>query len=209
MDTLIGKKLGMSRIFKDDGSVVPVTIIQAGPCPVVAVRTRDRHGYDALQIGFDEKPARLINRPEMGHLKKAGLESVRHLGEVRLRAATESKAGDVFKVDIFREGEKVDVIGTSRGMGFAGVVKRHHFAGGPVTHGQSDRLRAPGSVGASSYPSRSYRGTRMGGRMGGDTVTVLGLRVVRVIAEENLILVRGAVPGKPNGLVRIRRSTRK
>lgn len=209
MDILIGKKLGMTRVFTDDGSAVPVTIIQAGPCPVVAVRTRKKNGYDAFQIGFGEKRAKLMTKAEIGHLKKAGLESTRYLREIRVDEPGEVKIGDVFKADVFHEGEKVDVIGISRGMGFAGVMKRHNFSGAQKTHGQSDRMRAPGSMGASSYPSRTYRGQRMGGRMGGDLVTTLGLRVVRVIPEENLILIKGSIPGAPDGMVKIRRSTRK
>lgn len=209
MDTLIGKKLGMTRIFQDDGTAVPVTVIEAGPCPVVAIRTREKHGYNALQIGYGERRASLFTKPEVGHFKAAGIDPTRYLREVRIPEIGDVKIGDKFKVDIFNEGEKVDVSGTSRGLGFAGTMKRHGFSGAQKTHGQSDRMRAPGSIGQASYPSRVFKGQRMAGRMGGETVTVLGLRVVKVIPEENLILVKGGVPGKANSLLKIRRSTRR
>jgi len=209
MDTLIGRKLGMTRVFKDDGTSVPVTVIEAGPCPVVAIRTEEKHGYNAFQIGFGGRRGNLFNKPETGHFKAAGMEPTRYLREIRVEQVGEVKPGHLFKVDLFKEGEKVDVTGTSRGLGFAGTMKRHHFSGANATHGQSDRMRAPGSIGSSSYPSRVYRGQRMPGRMGGETVTVPGLRVVRVIPEENLLLVKGAIPGKANSFVRICKSTRR
>jgi large subunit ribosomal protein L3 len=209
MKTLLGRKLGMTRIFDEDGSSIPVTVIEAGPCPVVAIRTEDKHGYSAFQIGFGGRRANLFTKPEQGHFKAAGVEPTRYLREVRVADPGETKAGDVFKVDLFKEGEKVDVTGISRGLGFAGVMKRHHFSGANATHGQSDRARAPGSIGQSSYPSRTFKGQRMPGRMGGETVTVIGLRVARVIPEENLLLVKGGVPGKANSLVKIMKSTRK
>lgn len=209
MDTLIGKKLGMTRIFQDDGTAVPVTVIEAGPCPVVAIRTREKHGYNALQIGYGERRANLFNKPDTGHFKAAGIEPTRYLREVRIPEIGDVKIGDTFNVGIFSEGEKVDVSGKSRGMGFMGAMRRHGFSGAQKTHGQSDRMRAPGSIGQSSYPSRVLKGMRMAGRMGGDTVTVIGLRVVKVIPEENLILVKGGVPGKANSLLKIRKSTRK
>lgn len=209
MNTLLGKKLGMTRIFDDDGNSFPVTVIEAGPCPVVAVRTETKHGYNAFQIGFGDRRTNLFNKPEQGHFNAAGVEPTRYLREVRVADTGETEVGHVFKVDLFQEGEKVDVTGTSRGLGFAGTMKRHHFSGANATHGQSDRARAPGSIGQSSYPSRVFRGQRMPGRMGGETVTVVGLRVVRVIPEENLLLVRGGVPGKANSLVKIKKSTRR
>jgi large subunit ribosomal protein L3 len=209
MNTLLGRKLGMTRVFAEDGTSVSVTVIEAGPCPVVAVRTESKHGYNAYQIGFGTRRAVLFNKPESGHFKAAGIEPTRYLREVRLEGPGEAKVGDLFKVDLFREGQKVDITGTSRGLGFAGGMKRHHFSGGSSTHGQSDRQRAPGSIGSSSYPSRVYKGQRMAGHMGNETVTVVGLRVVRVIPEENLLLVRGAVPGKANSFLRIRKSTHK
>lgn len=199
----------MTRIFTEEGLSIPVTVIEAGPCPVVAVRSEAKEGYNALQIGFGKRRANLFRKPELGHFNKAGVEPTRYLGEVRMHDTGEIKIGDVFTVDIFKPGEKVDVTGTSIGKGFAGVMKRHHFQGANVTHGQSDRTRAPGSIGQSSYPSRVFRGQRMGGHMGNETVTVAGLSVVRVIPEENLILVKGAVPGKANTLLKIRKSTRR
>jgi len=209
MDTLLGKKLGMSRVFDDNGQAIPVTVIEAGPCPVVAVRTADKHGYNAFQIGFGSKRENLFNKPELGHFKAAGVEPTRYLREVRVGDPGEIKAGDVLKVDLFAEGEKVDVTGTSRGLGFAGTMKRHNFSGANATHGQSDRWRAPGSIGQSSYPSRTFRGHRMAGRMGNEAVTVIGLRVVRVIPEQNLLLIKGAVPGKANSILKIKKSTRR
>lgn len=209
MNTLFGKKLGMTRVFAEDGSSIPVTVIEAGPCPVVAVRTEKKDGYNAFQIGYGQRRPDLLTRPVEGHFKKAGIEPTRYLREVRVDDVGETKVGDVFKVDLFKEGEKVDVSGTSIGKGFAGTMKRHNFRGANATHGQSDRWRAPGSLGQSSFPSRVFKGHRMAGRMGNETVTVTGLRVVRIIPEENLLLVRGAVPGKANTLVRIRKSTRR
>lgn len=209
MNTLLGRKLGMTRVFDANGLSRPVTVIEAGPCPVVAIRTDKKHGYNALQIGFGDKRTNLFNKPDQGHFKAAGVEPTRYLREVRMDDLGDAKVGDVLKVDLFNEGEKVDVTGVSRGMGFAGVMKRHNFNGANATHGQSDRWRAPGSVGQSSYPSRVFKGQRMPGRMGGDTVTVIGLRVVRVIPEENLLLVAGGVPGKANSMVKIKKSTRK
>lgn len=210
MQTILGKKLGMTRLFMEDGTAVPVTVVEAGPCPVVAIRTKEKHGYNAFQIGFGTRREKLFNKPQTGHFKKAGVDPTRYLREVRVPDLGETKVGDLFKVDeIFHEGEKVDVTGISRGMGFAGVMKRHHFSGGQKTHGQSDRMRAPGSIGQASYPGRVFKGIRMAGRMGGDTVTVTALRVVKVIPEENLILIKGGVPGKANSLLKIKKSTRK
>lgn len=199
----------MTRIFAEDGTAVPVTVIEAGPCPVVAVRTKEKHGYNAFQIGYGDRRVDLFTKPEVGHFKTAGVKPTRYLREVRVPDVGEVKVGHTFKVDLFNEGEKVDVTGTSRGLGFAGVMKRHGFSGGQKTHGQSDRMRAPGSIGQASYPSRVFKGHRMAGRMGGDTVTVLALQVVKVIPEENLILVKGGVPGKANSLLKIKKSARK
>lgn len=193
----------------DDGTAVPVTVIEAGPCPVVAIRTREKHGYNAFQIGYGERRLNLFTKPEQGHFAAVGIDPTRYLREVRVPDVGDVKVGDVFKVDIFHEGEKVDVTGTSRGMGFAGVMKRHNFSGAQATHGQSDRARAPGSIGQASYPARVFKGQRMAGRMGGDTVTMAALRVMKVIPEENLILVKGGVPGKANSFIKIKKSTRK
>lgn len=209
MNILLGKKLGMTRVFKEDGTAIAVTILEAGPCPITAIRTREKHGYDACQIGFGNRRAGLNNKPYAGLFKAAAIEPKRYLKEVRLSEASTAKVGDLLTVEMFKEGEKVDVIGMSRGLGFAGVMKRHNFGGGKMTHGQSDRQRAPGSVGASSYPSRTFRGQRMAGRMGGDAMTAIGLRVIRVIPQENLLLVKGSVPGSGNSLLKIRKSTRR
>jgi len=206
MSGLIGKKLGMTRIFDERGRSVPVTVIQTGPCYVTEVRTKERHGYDALQLGFDEKRDKSVKKPERGHFQKAGLKPMRYLREFRtFENIANYKPGDVIKADIFQGVKTVKVIGISKGKGFQGVVKRHHFSGGPQTHGQSDRWRAPGSIGSSSYPSRVLKGLRMAGRMGGERVTVRNLQVVRVDAENNVVMVRGGVPGARDGVVIISR----
>ncbi len=197
----------MARLFADDGEVIGVTVIEAGPCPVVQVKTQDIDGYDALQVGFGQKRASLLNKPQLGHL--GDLPPTTCLREVRLEGPAEHKRGDVLTVEIFQVGERVDICGTSKGLGFQGSVRRHGFRGGPKTHGQSDRLRAPGSVGSSSYPSRTFRGQRMAGRMGSKKITTRNLRVVAVRPEENLIFVRGAVPGKSNTVLTIREAKKK
>lgn len=209
MNTLLGRKLGMTRIFDEDGNSIPVTVVEAGPCPVTAVRTEKKHGYNAIQIGFGKRRTNLFSKPEQGHFAEAGVEPTRYLREVRVSDPGETKVGDILTVELFSAGEKVDVTGTSRGMGFSGAMKRHHFSGANATHGQSDRWRAPGSVGSSSYPSRTFKGQRMPGHMGAETVTVVGLRVARVIPEENLILIQGGLPGKANSFLKIRKSTRR
>jgi len=203
---LIGKKVGMTQLFAADGTVSPATVLKAGPCVVAQVKSADRDGYAAVQLGLVEaKPAK-ENKPSTGHFKKAGVPPTRVRREVAVQAGAEApKAGDQVNVSIFADGERVDVIGTSRGKGFQGVVKRHHFAGGRATHGSMFH-RAPGSIGASSYPSRVVKGMRMGGHMGHDRVTVRNLKVLRVDAENNLILVEGSVPGGPNSVVVIRKA---
>jgi large subunit ribosomal protein L3 len=203
MSGLIGKKLGMTRIFDEKGNDVQVSVIQTGPCFVTEIRTKDQHGYDALQLGFEEKRDKSVKQPERGHFKKSGVKPMRYLREFRTFDVSQFKLGDVIKADIFQVGEEVKVIGISKGKGFQGVMKRHHFGGGPVSHGQSDRRRAPGSVGGSSYPSRVFKGTRMAGQMGNARVTVRNLKVVRVDAENNIVMVRGGIPGASNGMVLI------
>ena len=204
MKGLLGKKLGMTNVFDDKGNSVSVTVIEAGPCPITAIKTKERDGYEALQVGFGEKPERIVNKPMKGQFAKAGLKPARLLGEFDGYEIGSFKLGDVISVDkVFVVGDKVSVTGTSKGKGFQGVVKRHHFGGGAVTHGQSDRLRAPGSVGSSSYPSRTFKGLRMAGRMGGKRSTIKNLKVVRMIPDSNLILVEGPVPGPTNGYVQI------
>ena len=203
---IIGKKLGMSQVFGADGIVTPVTILQAGPCVVVQAKTAQADGYEAVQLGLVEGRPAKVNKPTAGHFKKAGVPPTRVRREVKLAAGGEGlKAGDQVLVSVFKDGDTVDVIGTSRGHGFQGVVKRHHFRGGAATHGSMFH-RAPGSIGASSYPSRVVKGMRAAGHMGVDRVTVRNLRVVKVDADNHLIVVRGAVPGAPGGYVMIRRA---
>src|SRR6266446_8912466 len=201
---LIGKKIGMTQLFAQDGAVHPATVLKAGPCVVSQVKTVDHDGYEAVQLGLVEARPHKENKPTEGHFKKAGVPPTRVRREVRVKAGGETpKAGDQVNVSIFADGERVDVIGTSRGKGFQGVVKRHHFRGGRATHGSMFH-RAPGSIGASAFPSRVMKGMRMGGRMGGDQVTVKNLRAAKVDAENNLLYIRGAVPGGKNGLVVVR-----
>ncbi len=207
MKEILGKKLGMSRIFNEDGEAIPCTVIEAGPCPVIAKRTVEKEGYDAYQVGFGVRKKSRLTKPLAGQFARAGVEPTQYLKEVAFDEG-DLEVGSELKVDVFKEGERVDVTGVSRGLGFAGGMKRHGFSGANKTHGQSDRWRAPGSIGQSSYPSRVFKGTRMAGRMGKDTVTVFNLPVVKVIGEENLILVRGAVPGHRGSLVKIRKSNR-
>ncbi len=195
----------MTRIFDEKGNDVQVSVIQTGPCYVTEIRTKDRHGYDALQLGFEEKREKSVKKPERGHFAKSGVKPMRVVREFRTFDVGQFKLGDAIKADVFQVGDKVKVIGISKGKGFQGVVKRHHFGGGPVSHGQSDRMRAPGSVGGSSYPSRVFKGTRMAGRMGGDRVTVRNIKVVRVDAENNIVMVRGGIPGAKNGMVVIQK----
>jgi large subunit ribosomal protein L3 len=208
MKGILGKKVGMTQIFDERGEVVPVTVIEAGPCYVAQVKTAERDGYTAIQMGFEEAKPKSLTRPQLQHLQKSNLPPVRYLRELRLQEdeIAPFEEGQQLTADLFEVGELVDVIGTSKGKGFAGVVKRHGFRGGPKTHGQSDRQRAPGSIGACKTPGRVFKGKRMPGRMGGDRVTVQGLKVVMVDPERNLIAVRGAVPGAKNGLLLIRQA---
>ena len=203
---LIGKKVGMTQVFGADGVVAPVTVLKAGPCVVAQVKTAGTDGYESVQLGVvDAKPTK-ENKPTQGHFKKAGVPATRVRREVRLKAGGDPvKAGDQVNASMFAEGERVDVIGTSRGKGFQGVVKRHHFAGGRMSHGSMFH-RAPGSIGASSYPSRVVKGMRMGGHMGNKQITVRNLKVIRVDAENNLLLLEGSVPGGPNAVVVIRKA---
>ncbi len=207
MRGLLGKKLGMTNVFDDVGNSISVTVIEAGPCSVTAVKTKESDGYEALQLAFGEKPERLTSKALKGHLLKSGVKGARLIREFIGFDLSSYKLGDVISIDkLFAVGDRVSISGTSKGHGFQGVVKRHHFGGGPITHGQSDRTRAPGSVGSSSYPSRSFKGLRMAGRMGGKRATTKNLRVVRLIPDSNLILVEGSVPGPTNGYVEICRA---
>jgi len=203
---LIGKKVGMTQLFGPDGTVHPATVLKAGPCVVSQVKTAEKDGYQAVQLGLVEARAHKENKPTEGHFKKAGVPPTRVRREVRVKAGGETpKAGDQVNVSIFADGERVDVIGTSRGKGFQGVVKRHHFKGGRASHGSMFH-KAPGSIGASSYPSRVVRGMRMGGHMGDARVTIRNLKVLKVDADNNLLLVEGPVPGGPNSVVVIRKA---
>ena len=197
---ILGKKIGMTRLFTESGEIVPVTVIEAGPCHVTQVKTLDQDGYNGVQIGFGH--AKRLNKPEGGHLE--GLPPLKHLREIRTDNVSEYNRGDIIDVSLFESGQIVDVIGTSKGRGFAGAVKRHGFKGGPKTHGQSDRQRAVGSIGSGSTPGHVVKGMRGPGHMGNRRVTVLNLEVVQVDPERNLISLRGAVPGARNGLVIVR-----
>jgi large subunit ribosomal protein L3 len=204
MTGLIGKKIGMSSVFGNDGELIPVTVILAGPCKVVSVRTKEKDGYEALQLGFGEKKEKNVSKPLLAQFKKNNLSVSRILKEFRYNDVANYKIGDELKVDLFTEGEKIKVRAKTKGKGFQGVMRRHGFGGvGGTTHGQSDRLRAPGSIGASSYPSRVFKGQRMAGRMGFENVTISNLKVIKVLPEENIILVKGAVPGSINSFVEL------
>ncbi|MDD3124555.1 MAG: 50S ribosomal protein L3 [Candidatus Kapabacteria bacterium] len=200
---ILGKKIGMTSIFTEDGLQIPCTVILAGPCPVTQVKTMDNDGYAAVQIGYDEVSEKALNKPEMGHLKKAGVSPMRTLKEFR-GLEKELNIGDQLTVEQFTIGDKVRVSGTGKGRGFQGVVKRHHFRGvGMATHGQSDRQRHPGSIGSSSYPSRVYKGIRMAGQMGNKRVSVRNIEVVDVMPDKNILFVKGGIPGCNNSLVEI------
>jgi large subunit ribosomal protein L3 len=203
---IIGKKVGMTQVFDADGTVHPATVIKAGPCVVVQAKNKQGDGYEAVQLGFVEETPAKSNKPTQGHFKKANVPATRVRREVKLAAGGDApKAGDQVLVSIFADGERVDVIGTSRGKGFQGVVRRHHFGGGAATHGSMFH-RAPGSIGASSFPSRVVKGMRAAGRMGGDRVTTRNLKVLRVDADNHLLLVEGSVPGAPSGYVVVRKA---
>jgi large subunit ribosomal protein L3 len=205
MSGLIGKKIGMTSIFDENGKNVPCTVLEVGPCVVTQVRTIEVDGYEALQLGFDDKKEKSAIKAEVGHFKKAGSSVKKKVVEIK-DFEQDYNLGDVITADLFAEGEFVDVTGVSKGKGFQGVVKRHGFGGvGQATHGQHNRLRAPGSVGASSYPSRVFKGMRMAGRMGGENVTIQNLRVLKVVAEKNLLVVKGCIPGHKNSYVIIQK----
>ncbi|MBW4486594.1 MAG: 50S ribosomal protein L3 [Trichocoleus desertorum ATA4-8-CV12] len=199
---ILGTKLGMTQIFDETGKAIPVTVVQAGPCSITQIKTASTDGYSAIQVGFGEVSQKALNRPELGHLAKSNAAPLRHLQEYRLDSTSEFELGQQINADIFSAGQIVDVIGTSIGRGFAGYQKRHNFARGPMAHGSKNH-RAPGSTGAGTTPGRVYPGKRMAGRLGGSQVTIRKLTVVRVDAERNLLLIQGAVPGKPGALLSI------
>ncbi len=205
MAGILGHKVGMTQIFDNDGLAVPVTVVQAGPCYVTQVKTEETDGYASVQLAFHEIKEKNVTKPRKGHFAKAGVEPKRYLAEFDFSDVSDVKVGDEIKADIFAEGSKVYVSGISKGKGFQGTVKRHNFGGGPKSHGQSDRLRAPGSLGQSSWPSRVFKGLKMAGRMGGDRKTLKNVQVVRVDVENNLIFLRGAVPGAKNTLLEIKK----
>jgi large subunit ribosomal protein L3 len=205
MKGIIGKKVGMTQVFDETGNAVPVTVIEAGPCYVTQIRTADRDGYMAVQLGFEETKPKRLTQGQLGHLRRNNLPALRFLREFRLRGDDVDVAeGDEIKVNVFEKGERVDVIGISKGRGFAGTIKRHGFSSGPKTHGQSDRERSPGSIGMCATPGRVFKGKRMSGRMGNDRVTIQNLEVVVIDSERNLLAVRGSIPGARNGLVMIK-----
>jgi len=205
MSGLLGKKIGMTSIFDENGKNIPCTVIEAGPCIVTQVRTKEVDGYEAIQLAFEEKKEKHTTKAMQGHFKKAKTTPKRFVAEFT-RFEEKKQYGDVLTVDVFVEGEFIDVVGTSKGKGFQGVVKRYNFKGvNDATHGQHNRLRAPGSIGASSYPSRVFKGMRMAGRMGGNRVKLINLQVVKIIPEKNVIVVKGAVPGPNNSYVKIER----
>lgn len=204
MPGLLAKKLGMTNIYSEDGQIIPVTVLEAGPCAVYAVKSSDKDGYESIQLGYGEKKEKRVNKPQLEQYKKNGLKAPQVLKEFRNFEPGQLKVGDEVKADLFQVGEKVKVSGRSKGKGFQGVVKRHGFSGvGGATHGQSDRSRAPGSIGASSYPSRVFKGQKMAGRKGFENVTTRNLKVVKVLLDKNIIMVKGAIPGSVNSIVAI------
>ncbi|MCR4405464.1 MAG: 50S ribosomal protein L3 [Anaerolineae bacterium] len=204
MKGILGKKVGMTQIFDERGDVIPVTVIEAGPCFVVQKRTKERDGYRGIQLGFEEVKPKRLNKGQLGHLRKNNMPPLRYLREIRISEKDEYEEGQKITVGIFTVGERVDVVGVSKGRGFAGTVKRHGFNRQPKTHGQSDRERAPGSIGSTTTPGRVYKGKRMAGHMGNARVTAQNLQVVMVDPERNLLAVKGAVPGARGGLVIIK-----
>ena len=206
---IIGKKVGMTQIFDEAGKVVPVTVIEAGPCVVVQKKTADKEGYDSVQLGFEEVAARKLTKPEKGHLDKAGVGPIKHLHEFRLEDCAEVNVGDVMKADVFKEGDRVDVTGVSKGKGYAGVIKRHNAGRTPTSHGGGPVHRHAGSMGSGTSPGRIFPGKIGAGHMGDEQVTVQNLDIVKVDPELNMIVVRGAIPGPKGGIVYLKNSTRK
>ena len=208
INEILGIKRGMTRIFDEQGNIVPVTLIQAGPCPVLSIRTKEKDGFDAVQIAYGDCKEKNVSKPEMGLYKKASLKPYRWVKEIRIEKPEGLQIGQEVKLDIFTKGEFVDVTGVSKGKGFAGVMKRHNFRGGPKTHGQSENQRSPGAIG-SQRPQRVKKGTRMAGHMGDETTTVQRLMVVNILSDQNMLLLRGSVPGPNDAFLIIRKTTRK
>ena len=205
---VLGTKLGMTQVFDENNRIVPVTVVKAGPCVVTQVRKPETDGYSAIQIGYGEVDPRKVNKPQKGHFEKAGVTPRRHLTEIRTEDAANYEVGQEITLDIFEPGAEVDVTGTSKGKGFAGVMKRHGFAGVSASHGAHRNHRKPGSIGGCATPGRVFKGLRMAGRMGGERVTTVGLKVVRVDAERGLLLIKGAIPGNAKGVVYVRNSVK-
>jgi len=206
MKSIFGKKIGMTRVFTENGDSVGVTVVKVAKVTVVKSKTIEKDGYNAVVVGFGDIREKLVSKPKKGLFSKAGLEPMRYLKEIKLEDGETLELGASFGVDIFKPGEKVHVSGRSRGLGFQGTVKRHGFAGGPKTHGQSDRLRAPGSIGSASYPARVFKGTRMSGHMGNKNVTVKNLKVFSVESDQSLLLIEGVVPGPKNSMLFVRKA---
>jgi large subunit ribosomal protein L3 len=203
MSALLGKKVGMTSVFTENGELIPCTVIEAGPCHVTQVKTQETDGYTAVQLGYGEVTEKRVTRPTAGQFKKANVAPKRYLREFR-DLEKQYNLGEILTVEVFAKGDKVKISGTGKGKGFQGVMKRHHFSGvGSPTHGQSDRERAPGSIGSSSYPSRVFKGMRMAGRMGGKRISVRNLEIIQAIPESNLLLIKGSIPGTPNSIVEI------
>lgn len=202
MTLILGRKIGMTQLFAEDGTVAGVTVVEAGPCSVTQVRTQEHDGYDAVQLGYDDVPDRLVRKPQRGHFKKSGVAPKRYLREERLDAPATVEVGATVTADVFQVGDLVDAIGTSKGRGFAGTIRRHNFSRGNETHGCMN-VRQPGSIGCSAYPSRVFKGKRMAGHMGAKRHTTKNLTIMRIDTDKNLIFVRGAVPGPPNGFVQL------
>jgi large subunit ribosomal protein L3 len=203
MSALLGKKVGMTSVFTETGELIPCTVIAAGPCPVTLLRTKETDGYEAVQIGYGDITEKHVTKPRAGQFKKANTAPTKYLREFR-DLDRQFNLGEVLTVEVFAKGDKVKISGTGKGKGFQGVMKRHHFSGvGGTTHGQSDRQRAPGSIGSSSYPSRVFKGMKMAGRMGGKRISIRNLEIIQAIPESNLLLIKGSIPGTPNSIIEI------
>jgi large subunit ribosomal protein L3 len=206
---ILGQKIGMTQIYDAHGTAIPVTVVQAGPCPITQVMTKEKHGYTAVQVSFGDVRVKSVNKPEAGRFKKINQAAARWTREFRLENAGDFQVGQQISCDVFVPGEYVDVVGVSKGKGFAGVMKRHNFRGGPSTHGQSDRQRAPGSIGSNTFPGHVFKGQRMAGHLGNVRTTVQSVMIVEVMPEQNVLLIRGAIPGAKQSLVEIRQTIKR